>query len=209
MDLEAIHQKYGEVVANVTTSMYYNGLQSIRDDGTLDEHERTERAWNLYDEAKKRLVEATERRNVELEKREDELRRSLFGGPGMFADPAERAAFSESLGRAALADDEALDRLAAAAEYTGNTTLAKAVFAEANRRGRGDIEETYLRRYPVERDKFSELKQIPDAEARANALDNATRVMSMSEPSWTDVAPTPDAQRIANEAKRARPLRGW
>lgn len=193
MNFDEIQQKYGATMRRLTTELYDNGLVRLRDDANMDDAERTHKAWNLYDAARDLARQATEERNQQLAKREEQLTRSLFGAPnGFTVDASTKAAFTEALSRAATADDEGLERLAAAAKHTGDSTLWRATFTEAQRRERGDIAYEYLQAHERDRERYDELVNAPQ---------------SIPEPRFAQVAPTPQAQRRA-QAQDARPLGG-
>lgn len=213
MNHDEIQQHYSKVMGNVTTTMYLNGLEKLRDNGELEEGERQHRAWNLFDGARDMARQATAERNAKLAERESSLKRKLFGAPAgglVPADGATRAAFTTALGAAATADDEALARMASAAEHTGDRTLAKAVFSESHRRGRGDLMQQYLQGGVADesvREAFGEYSQLPSAEEREQAVERVSQ--AIPEPTNAQIAPTREAQARAQEQNiNTRPMAG-
>jgi hypothetical protein len=190
MNLEEIHQRHGQAT-NRVNELYYGGLADLREDIELTPDERTERAWNIRDAAIELMYTATEQRNAEIEKREGELRRSLFRVPNAIIYPERSAAYTKAIGDAALADDAGLERLHRAAKKTGDSTLARAVASEAHERGRTELLSEYLGAHPEAREAYDELASIPDADARERALDNVRR--SIPEPRSEQVQPSAEA----------------
>ncbi len=209
MDYNEIQQGYSKVMGKVT-STYYGGLERLRNNGDLSEGERQHQAWSIYDHARELTRQATAERNQKLAERERSLKRKLFGDPGGGLVPAEaatRAAFSDAIGRAAVADDDALARMAAAAEHTGDSVLARAVFAESHRRGRGDLMQHYLQGNDEAREKFGEFSQIPSTEERERSLERAPQ--AIPEPTSAQIAPTREAHARALERNiNTRPMAG-
>ncbi len=208
MNFDEIQQTYARTMGRITNTFYYGGIESLRNDGELSADERQHRAWNLYDGARDMARQATAERNEKLAERERSLHRRLFGAPSalLSVDAPAKAAFTDAIGRAAVADDEALARMAAAAEHTGDSVLAKAVFAESHRRGRGDLMQDYLHRYPEAQEAFGEFSQIPSAEERERSLERAPQ--AIPEPRYSQVAPTPEAQRRQRDENTIRPMAG-
>ncbi len=86
-------------------------------------------------------------------------------------------AYTEALTSATLADDDGLSALAAMARKTNSKTLEKAIFAVAHERGRGELTHDILQRNEKARELYEELLQIPDADARIEALErNANKL---------------------------------
>ncbi len=209
MNFDEIQQHYARTMGRITNTFYYGGIESLRNDGELSADERQHRAWNLYDGARDMARQATAERNEKLAERERSLHRRLFGAPSalLSVDAPAKAAFTDAIGRAAVADDEALARMAAAAEHTGDSILAKAVFAESHRRGRGDLMQDYLRSYPEAREAFGEFSRIPSAEERERAVERAPN--AVPEPTAPQIAPTPAARIRAQEQNTVtRPMAG-
>lgn len=202
MNLEEIHQRHAQSTSRVT-ELYYGGLADLREDLGLSPDERVERAWNVRDAAVELLRTATEQRNEELDKREAQLRRTLFGTPNGAIYPERQAAYTEALSRAAVADEEGLERMHRLAKKAGDSTLAKAVAAEAHERGRGDLLSEYLSGHPQARESYDELAAIPDADARQRTLDNVPR--AIPQPRADQVQPREEELRLA-KASRPRPL---
>jgi hypothetical protein len=106
------------------------------------------------------------------------------------------------------ASDERLQLMAGRAADTKNTTLAKAVAAEAHARQRPDIAMGALAWLPKKLEAYQELLVIPDAETRADRVDRAQASIPL--PSMARLRPTLEqretANRIeaANRAQRAR-----
>ncbi len=209
MNYDDIQQHYSKIMGRVT-STYYGGLERLRNNGELSEGERQNQAWNIYDHARDLTRQATRERNEKLSERERSLKRKLFGAPGGGLVPAEastKAAYTDALGRAASSDDEALQRMVAAAQLAGDSTLARACFSEAYRRGHGDLMNAYLQGNDEARETFGEFSQIPSEDVREQSLDRAPT--AIPEPTSAQIAPTPAAQARALEKNTiTRPLAG-
>jgi hypothetical protein len=210
MNYDEIQQQYAKVMGRITNDLYHGGIERLRNDAGISPDERQHRAWNLYDQARDMAREATAERNERLAERERVLHRKLFGAPSGGLVPTDghaKAAFTDAIGRAAVADDEALERMAAAAEHTGDSTLAKAVFAESHRRERGDLMQTYLQRYDDAREAFGEFSEIPSAEERERSLERAPEAIPA--PTFQQIAPTPQARLQEQQSNTiTRPMGG-
>lgn len=160
------------------TTYYFGQLDGLKDAEELDLHERAERAFAAFDLSNKLLTQAMEQRNEQLERRERELKRHLFGAPGYLASNEQHQQFASALAQAATATDEQLASMADLAAKTGSSIVGKAVFAAAHERNLGQVMSTYLQNNPAERDYFEELSSMPPVEQREEQLRTAGTILS-------------------------------
>jgi hypothetical protein len=86
--------------------------------------------------------------------------------------------------------------MAGRAGDTRNSTLAKAVAAEAHARQRPDIAMGALAWQPKRLEAYKELVSIPDAETRAERVDRAQTSLPL--PQMSRLRPTREAKETAN-----------
>ena len=100
--------------------------------------------------------------------------------------------------------------MASRAAKTKNTTLAKAVAAEADARERPDIAMAALKWLPPKLEAYEELMGIPGAEERAARLDRARTSLPL--PNMSRLRPTAEMRetqgRIEAANRAERPLLG-
>jgi predicted transcriptional regulator len=202
---QTFNEKFGE--NNDLLAAHYDGVQRELD---LSEDARAERAIEGHRRGSAYLVELETWRTAALEEREADLRDDLFAAAtvnGFDGSVVKEDANAAQL--AALdATDEKLQLMASRAAKTKNTTLAKAVAAEADARERPDLALSALGWLPAKREAYTELMSVPTAEERAERLDRAQTSIPL--PSMARLRPTLEqretASRIeaANRAQRAR-----
>ena len=91
--------------------------------------------------------------------------------------------------------------MASRAAKTKNTTLAKAVAAEADARERPDIALSALGWLPAKHEAYQELMGIPGAEERAARLERARTSLPL--PAMSRLRPTLEARETANRIEAA------
>jgi hypothetical protein len=209
MNAEEINQTYAQKFGenNDLLAAHYDGVQRELD---LSEDDRAARAIEGHRRGSAYLVELETWRTAALEERESDLRDDLFsaatvnGFDGTVVKEDANAAQLAALD----ATDEKLQLMASRAAKTKNTTLAKAVAAEADARARPDLALSALGWLPAKREAYEELMSVPNAEERAARLERAQTSIPL--PSMARLRPTLEqretASRIeaANRAQRAR-----
>jgi hypothetical protein len=197
MNAEEINQTFNEKFGenNDLLAAHYDGVQRELD---LSEDARAERAIEGHRRGSAYLVELETWRAEALDEREADLRDDLFSAAtvnGFDGSVVKEDANTAQL--AALdAPDEKLQLMAGRAADTKNTTLAKAVAAEAHARARPDIAMGALAWLPKRLEAYKELVSIPDAETRAQRVDRAQTSLPL--PSMSRLRPTREAQETAN-----------
>jgi hypothetical protein len=209
MNAEEINQTYAQKFGenNDLLAAHYDGVQRELD---LTDDARAERAIEGHRRGSAYLVELETWRTAALEEREADLRDDLFAAAtvnGFDGSVVKEDANTTQL--AALdASDERLQLMAGRAADTKNTTLAKAVAAEAHARQRPDIAMGALAWLPKKREAYEELMGVPNAEERAARLDRAQTSIPL--PSMARLRPTLEQRETqgrieaANRAQRAR-----
>jgi hypothetical protein len=209
MNAEEINQTYAQKFGenNDLLAAHYDGVQRELD---LTDDARAGKAIEGHRRGSAYLVELETWRAAALEEREADLRDDLFSAAtvnGFDGSVVKEDANAAQL--AALdATDPRLQLMAGRAADTKNTTLAKAVAAEAHARDRADIAMGALAWLPKRLEAYKELVSIPDAETRAQRVDRAQTSLPL--PSMARLRPTLEqreaASRIeaANRAQRAR-----
>ncbi len=209
MNAEEINQTYAQKFGENDTLLqgHYDGVQRELD---LSEDARAERAIEGHRRGSAYLVELETWRTAALEERESDLRDDLFSVAtvnGFDGSVVKEDANTTQLAAIA-ATAETLQVMASRAAQTKNTTLAKAVAAEADARERPDLALSALGWLPAKREAYEELMGIPGAEERAARLDRARTSIPL--PQMSRLRPTTEqretASRIeaANRAQRAR-----
>ncbi len=190
---QTFNEKFGE--NNDLLAAHYDGVQ--RDLGLSDD-DRADKAIEGHRRGSAYLVELETWRAAALEEREADLRDDLFSAAtvnGFDGSVVKEDANAAQL--AALdATDEKLQLMASRAAKTKNTTLAKAVAAEADARARPDLALSALGWLPAKREAYEELMGIPAAEERAARLDRAQTSIPL--PQMARLRPTREAQETAN-----------
>ena len=209
MNAEEINQTFNEKFGenNDLLAAHYDGVQRELD---LSEDARAERAIEGHRRGSAYLVELETWRTAALEEREADLRDDLFAAATVngFDGSVVREDANTAQLAALDATDEKLQLMASRAAKTKNTTLAKAVAAEADARERPDLALSALGWLPKKREAYEELMSVPTAEERAARLERAQTSIPL--PSMARLRPTLEqretASRIeaANRAQRAR-----
>lgn len=167
-------EAYFQEKASNIQQRYFGELDSIKGDVKLSDAERLQRGRAAHERASRERAAAVRQHNAALEKREEVLRRKLFGAPVAHKDgvAVQSSAFTEALTRATLASEEDLRRLADVAAQTGDQALGKAVFVAAHQRGAPDLAHNYLKANPDAAASYRELASIPNAEQRSRAAES-------------------------------------
>ncbi len=202
---QTFNEKFGE--NNDLLAAHYDGVQR---DLALTDDERAGRAIEGQERASVYLHELETWRAEALDERIGDLKDTLFAVAAV--NGFDGSVVKEDANTAQLAaldaTDPRLQLMAGRAADTKNTTLAKAVAAEAHARQRPDIAMGALAWLPKRLEAYKELVSIPDAETRAQRVDRAQTSLPL--PSMSRLRPTTEqretASRIeaANRAQRAR-----
>ncbi len=202
MNTEAINEAYNEKFGenDGLLQQHYDGVQR---DFNLGEDERADRALDGQRRASAYLVQLEEWRSAALAEREADIRDDLFsaatvnGYDGSVVKEDANAAQLASID----AEDARLQLMASRAAKTKNTTLAKAVAAEADARERPDIAMAALKWLPKKLEAYEELMIIPGAEERAARLERARTSLPL--PAMSRLRPTLEARETANRIEAA------
>jgi hypothetical protein len=190
---EAYNRNFGE--NNDLLAAHYDGVQRELD---LTDDDRAARAIDGHNRASAYLHQLETWRTAQLAEREADLKDDLFSAAtvnGFDGSVVKEDANTTQL--AALdASDERLQLMAGRAADTKNTTLAKAVAAEAHARQRPDIAMGALAWLPKRLEAYKELVSIPDAETRAERVNRAQTSLPL--PQMSRLRPTLEAQETAN-----------
>ncbi len=195
---ESINQKYSEQFGqnNDLLAAHYDEVQR---DLSLSEDDRAARAIDGHNRASAYLHQLETWRAEALDERESDLRDDLFtvaavtGYDGTVVKEDANAAQLAALD----ASDERLQLMAGRAGDTKNTTLAKAVAAEAHARQRPDIAMGALAWQPKRLEAYKELVSIPDAETRAQRVDRAQTSLPL--PQMSRLKPT--TEQLATQGR--------
>ncbi len=198
MNTEEINQTYAQKFGENDTLLqgHYDQVQRDLD---LTDDERADRAIEGHRRGSAYLVELDTWRAAALEERESDLKDGLFSVAtvnGFDGKVVREDANSAQL--AALdATDERLQLMAGRAGDTRNSTLAKAVAAEAHARQRPDIALGSLAWQPKRLEAYKELVSIPDAETRAQRVDRAQTSLPL--PQMSRLKPT--TEQLATQGR--------
>ncbi len=190
---QAYNRNFGE--NNDLLAAHYDGVQRELD---LSEDDRAARAIEGHNRASAYLHQLETWRAEALDERVADLKDDLFSAAtvnGFDGSVVKEDANTTQLA-AIDATDEKLQLMAGRASDTKNTTLAKAVAAEAHARQRPDIAMGALAWLPKKREAYEELMNIPDAETRADRVDRAQTSIPL--PNMSRLRPTTEAQETAN-----------
>jgi hypothetical protein len=195
---QTFNEKFGE--NNDLLAAHYDGVQRELD---LTDDARAGRAIEGQERASVYLHELETWRTAALEEREADLRDDLFSVATV--NGFDGSVVKEDANGAQLlaidASDEKLSLLANRAAKTKNTTLAKAVAAEADARERPDLALSALGWLPARREAYEELLGIPAAEERAARLDRARTSIPL--PSMARLRPTLEQRETASRIEAA------
>ena len=211
MNTDSINQTYAQKFGENDTLLaaHYDGVQR---DFDLSEDERADRALDGQQRASVYLHGLEEWRSAALDEREADLRDDLFAAATVNGYDGSVVREDANTAQIATIDasDEKLQVMASRAAKTKNTTLAKAVAAEADARERPDIAMSALKWLPAKLEGYEELMGIPGAEERAARLDRARTSLPL--PNMSRLRPTAEMRatqgRIEAANRAERPLLG-
>jgi hypothetical protein len=172
--LEEHQRRTAQIAMGVMDAYAEIGAEGIEEGRYLDQLTGEQRLAILRGQTAEKASEArasaVEENVVEAERYAEEvreLRRSLK--PRLF-DVAD----TTLLATVAVYSDEQLAAVFDTAVHTGSQDLAKAVFAEADRRGRGDLVNRYFSEVgPSATDFYQEWRELPDEQALERKIENA------------------------------------
>jgi len=204
---ESINGKYSEQFGenNDLLAAHYDEVQR---DLSLSDDDRAAKALEGHNRASAYLHQLETWRAEALDERVADLKDDLFSAATVngFDGTVVREDANAAQLAALDAPDEKLQLMAGRASDTKNTTLAKAVAAEAHARQRPDIAMGALAWLPKKREAYEELINIPDAETRADRVDRAQTSIPL--PQMNRLRPTLEQRetqdRIANSARIQR-----
>ncbi len=194
---ESINEKYSEQFGQ-NNDLLEQHYDEVRRDLGLSDDERAARAIEGHSRGSVYLHQLETWRAEALDEREADLKDDLFaaatvsGYDGTVVREDANAAQLAALD----ATDEKLQLMAGRAGDTRNSTLAKAVAAEAHARQRPDIAMGALAWQPKRLEAYKELVSIPDAETRAERVDRAQTSLPL--PQMSRLTPTREAKETAN-----------
>jgi len=197
MNAEEINQTYAQKFGENDT-LLQGHYDQVQRDLALTDDERAGKGIEGQQRASVYLHELETWRAEALDERIGDLKDTLFavaavnGFDGTVVKEDANAAQLAALD----ATDPRLQLMAGRAADTKNTTLAKAVAAEAHARDRADIAMGALAWLPKKREAYEELMNIPDAETRADRVDRAQTSIPL--PNMSRLRPTREAQETAN-----------
>jgi hypothetical protein len=201
-NIESINEKYSEKFGE-NNDLLQDHYGQVQRDLSLSDDDRAARAIDGHNRASAYLHQLETWRAEALDEREADLRDDLFSAAtvnGFDGSVVKEDANAAQL--AALdATDEKLQLMASRAAKTKNTTLAKAVAAEADARARPDLALSALGWLPAKREAYEELMGIPAAEERAARLERAQTSIPL--PSMSRLRPTTEALKMANRIEAA------
>jgi hypothetical protein len=208
-NIESINEKYSEKFGE-NNDLLQDHYGQVQRDLSLSDDDRAARAIDGHNRASAYLHQLETWRTAALEEREADLRDDLFAAAAV--NGFDGSVVKEDANAAQLATidatDEKLQLMANRAAKTKNTTLAKAVAAEADARARPDLALSALGWLPAKREAYEELMGIPAAEERAARLERARTSIPL--PSMSRLRPTLEQRETqgrieaANRAQRAR-----
>ena len=209
MNAEEINQTYAQKFGENDT-LLQGHYDQVQRDLALTDDERAGRAIEGQERASVYLHQLEEWRTAQLEERENDLRDDLFAVRTV--NGYDGTVTKEDANGAQLvaieASDEKLQVLANRAAQSKNSTIARAVSAEAHARDRHDIAMHALGWLPAKHEAYTELMSVPTAEERAARLDRARTSIPL--PSMSRLRPTTEQRETqgrieaANRAQRAR-----
>ena len=197
MNAEQIDQTYAQKFGENDT-LLQGHYDQVQRDLALTDDERAGKGIEGQQRASVYLHELETWRAEALDERIGDLKDTLFavaavnGFDGTVVKEDANAAQLAALD----ATDPRLQLMAGRAADTKNTTLAKAVAAEAHARQRPDIAMGALAWLPKRLEAYKELVSIPDAETRAQRVDRAQTSIPL--PNMSRLRPTREAQETAN-----------
>ena len=206
-NIESINEKYSEKFGE-NNDLLQDHYGQVQRDLNLSDDDRAARAIEGHNRASAYLHQLETWRAEALDEREADLKDDLFSAATVngFDGTVVREDANTAQLAALDAPDEKLQLMAGRAADTRNTTLAKAVAAEAHARQRPDIAMGALAWLPKKREAYEELVSIPDAETRAQRVDRAQTSIPL--PNMSRLRPTREAQetaiRIANSERIQR-----
>jgi len=211
MNTEEINQTYAQKFGENDT-LLQGHYDQVQRDFDLSEDERADQALDGHKRASVYLHGLEEWRSAALDEREADLRDDLFAAATVngYDGSVVREDANTAQVVAIDASDEKLQVMASRAAKTKNTTLAKAVAAEADARERPDIAMAALKWLPPKLEAYEELMGIPGAEERAARLDRARTSFPL--PSMTRLRPTAEMLAVrgrVDAAKRAQRAGLW
>ncbi len=196
MNTEEINAAYDKNFGenNNLISAHYDGVQR---DLALSDDERAAKALEGHNRASAYLHQLETWRAEALDERVADLKDDLFSAATVngFDGTVVREDANTAQLAALDAPDEKLQLMAGRAADTKNSTLAKAVAAEAHARDRADIAMGALAWLPKKLEAYKELVGIPDAETRAQRVDRAQTSIPL--PQMSRLRPTTEAQETA------------
>ena len=197
MNAEQIDQTFNEKFGE-NNDLLQDHYGQVQRDLNLSDDDRAARAIEGHNRASAYLHQLETWRAEALDERIGDLKDTLFavaavnGFDGTVVKEDANAAQLAALD----ATDPRLQLMAGRAADTKNTTLAKAVAAEAHARDRADIAMGALAWLPKRLEAYKELVSIPDAETRAQRVDRARTSIPL--PQMSRLRPTREAQETAN-----------
>ncbi len=211
MNTEAINEAYNEKFGE-NDSLLQQHYDQVQRDFDLSEDERADRALDGQQRASVYLHGLEEWRSAALDEREADLRDDLFAAATVNGYDGSVVREDANTAQIATIDasDDRLQLMASRAASTKNTTLAKAVAAEADARIRPDIAMAALKWLPQKLEAYLELVDIPGAEERAARLDRTQTSIPL--PSMSRLRPTAEMLAVrgrVDAAKRAQRAGIW
>jgi len=189
MNAEQIDQTFNEKFGE-NNDLLQDHYGQVQRDLNLSDDDRAARAIEGHNRASAYLHQLETWRAEALDERIGDLKDTLFavaavnGFDGTVVKEDANAAQLAALD----ATDPRLQLMAGRAADTKNTTLAKAVAAEAHARDRADIAMGALAWLPKRLEAYKELVSIPDAETRVDRVDRAQTSIPL--PSMSRLRPT-------------------
>jgi hypothetical protein len=197
MNTEQIDQTFNEKFGENDT-LLQGHYDQVQRDLALTDDERAGKGIEGQQRASVYLHELETWRAEALDERVADLKDDLFSAATVngFDGTVVREDANTAQLAALDATDPRLQLMAGRAADTKNTTLAKAVAAEAHARQRPDIAMGALAWLPKRLEAYKELVSIPDAETRADRVDRAQTSIPL--PQMSRLRPTREAQETAN-----------
>jgi hypothetical protein len=189
MNTEQIDQTFNEKFGENDT-LLQGHYDQVQRDLALTDDERAGKGIEGQQRASVYLHELETWRAEALDERVADLRDDLFAAATVngFDGSVVREDANAAQLAALDATDPRLQLMAGRAADTKNTTLAKAVAAEAHARDRADIAMGALAWLPKRLEAYKELVSIPDAETRAQRVDRAQTSIPL--PNMSRLRPT-------------------
>ena len=208
MNAEQINEKYAKNFGDMD-NLLQQAYANVQGDFDLSDDERADKAHESHEWATAYLYQLEEWRNAALAEREEDLNDLLYTAKTVngFDGSVVKEDFNRAQIEALKATDEELLGMARSAQKTKNSTLATAVAAVADERGRDDITMGALQWLPKKSAAYQELKGIPNAEERAERLDRT--LTSIPLPSMSRIRPTAEMResrgRVESVQRAQRP----